>query len=833
MATNKKTKKTAKAAAMTLLFKGFCGKVLIVALAVIILFVLGMISFSIMDSITHDLWMTSKDIATTFLEGASNYIRSMGWDGGAKWVEGMIDKYLQDLTPEQKAMAKRRDLYEKVCEKANKGLKKYDTIAESHLLEWGILAAIDTLFITDLEFEEIDGEIVPSDTKYDVNTLANDLKTEVKETRTFTDIIYHYTLKDEYKLPADVSYQSNHTIDHGDKSGKRANNIKMLLSANDKETLLHELNATTEKVAYQYCNECEKEWKKGDPIPEGCLGMTPLSIVTGHIIRTKYIDEAVPVKLPQTYTIEKSRLGSFDTYPCTATYKVKADEKTIFSKSFVIGESVIQDKELESIQDSFNPEYYDIEEEKIQITYPTVIDTFRGTYNYCFYQSEEDPETVSNQTVRNYTLPSEVTIYKAHDLSDALHDTQDYVRLRRALIKYAKIGDKLSEELPDYLHKGMQKVNGSVYSPVGGNYTLAEYRPTDLVYFGYENVTEGSGIIRIRKTVKDAFDAMCQAAKENNTKISVSKGYVSLQQQVEIKADNPGQSIYQLGTVIDIDGGKTWLKTNAIDHGFILIKNNTYRFIPDSDKYVSSGKSFDDYIKSCYEENDGTYTEIVDLTEEERIAHYAHKAISNEDIEIILAWGDNITQGRLFSDSSVSCFKGKGDLTWPVRIDARYAQVITDGFGSRGKTHTGLDIWDQALWGTPLMACTEGTVTLWGGSGSGAGFALTITDSDGIQYRYLHMDSARPYSPQSLSGSVREGDIVGYMGNTGHVSGVTGVHLHFDIIYSGKDLPDLSPDDKIVRESGTFLNPCLFLEKPEHVTIPDKRGANYTPWSDP
>ena len=374
----------------------------------------------------------------------------------------MIDKYLQDLTPEQKAMAKRRDLYEKVCEKANKGLKKYDTIAESHLLEWGILAAIDTLFITDLEFEEIDGEIVPSDTKYDVNTLANDLKTEVKETRTFTDIIYHYTLKDEYKLPADVSYQSNHTIDHGDKSGKRANNIKMLLSANDKETLLHELNATTEKVAYQYCNECEKEWKKGDPIPEGCLGMTPLSIVTGHIIRTKYIDEAVPVKLPQTYTIEKSRLGSFDTYPCTATYKVKADEKTIFSKSFVIGESVIQDKELESIQDSFNPEYYDIEEEKIQITYPTVIDTFRGTYNYCFYQSEEDPETVSNQTVRNYTLPSEVTIYKTHDLSDALHDTQDYVRLRRALIKYAKIGDKLSEELPDYLHKGMQKVNGKM-----------------------------------------------------------------------------------------------------------------------------------------------------------------------------------------------------------------------------------------------------------------------------------------------------------------------------------------------------------------------------------
>ena len=86
MATNKKTKKTAKAAAMTLLFKGFCGKVLIVALAVIILFVLGMISFSIMDSITHDLWMTDKDIATTFLEGASNYIRSMGWDGGAKWV---------------------------------------------------------------------------------------------------------------------------------------------------------------------------------------------------------------------------------------------------------------------------------------------------------------------------------------------------------------------------------------------------------------------------------------------------------------------------------------------------------------------------------------------------------------------------------------------------------------------------------------------------------------------------------------------------------------------------------------------------------------------------
>src|SRR3989344_9529058 len=63
--------------------------------------------------------------------------------------------------------------------------------------------------------------------------------------------------------------------------------------------------------------------------------------------------------------------------------------------------------------------------------------------------------------------------------------------------------------------------------------------------------------------------------------------------------------------------------------------------------------------------------------------------------------------------------------------------------------------------------------------GNGYGFNVIVEDFEGTQSRYAHLDSVL-----ISSGEVKAGDVIGLLGNTGHVSGTScpehpGVHLHF------------------------------------------------------
>ncbi|MDT0677740.1 M23 family metallopeptidase [Autumnicola musiva] len=89
------------------------------------------------------------------------------------------------------------------------------------------------------------------------------------------------------------------------------------------------------------------------------------------------------------------------------------------------------------------------------------------------------------------------------------------------------------------------------------------------------------------------------------------------------------------------------------------------------------------------------------------------------------------------------------------------------------RNHEGIDIFANR--GTPVLAATSGRITYTGEKGLG-GKQVWLRDSRrGQSLYYAHLDSINP-----LPGSVKAGDTLGFVGNTGNAR-TTPPHLHFGI----------------------------------------------------
>jgi murein DD-endopeptidase MepM/ murein hydrolase activator NlpD len=116
---------------------------------------------------------------------------------------------------------------------------------------------------------------------------------------------------------------------------------------------------------------------------------------------------------------------------------------------------------------------------------------------------------------------------------------------------------------------------------------------------------------------------------------------------------------------------------------------------------------------------------------------------------------------------------GSGQLIWPVD------GPVVSGFGPRwGSMHEGIDIAVPA--GTPIRAADAGAVVLLQSESSSGGYGnFTCLDhGGGLQTCYAHQSSFAVSSGQSVS----QGDLIGYVGCTGHCYGD---HLHFEVRING------------------------------------------------
>jgi murein DD-endopeptidase MepM/ murein hydrolase activator NlpD len=115
--------------------------------------------------------------------------------------------------------------------------------------------------------------------------------------------------------------------------------------------------------------------------------------------------------------------------------------------------------------------------------------------------------------------------------------------------------------------------------------------------------------------------------------------------------------------------------------------------------------------------------------------------------------------------------RGKGDFIYPINGQ------FTSPFGQRwGRLHAGIDL--AAPTGRPIRAAAGGRVILAAPTG-GYGLYTCIAHSSSVSTCYAHQSrfGAR------VGDNVRQGDVIGYVGNTGHSFGA---HLHFEVRINGK-----------------------------------------------
>ncbi len=127
---------------------------------------------------------------------------------------------------------------------------------------------------------------------------------------------------------------------------------------------------------------------------------------------------------------------------------------------------------------------------------------------------------------------------------------------------------------------------------------------------------------------------------------------------------------------------------------------------------------------------------------------------------------------RLFTSSAPS------QVTIPV-AGVRKRQ-ISDTWGaarSGGRSHKGVDIF--AARGTPVISGTEGIIVRLGTNALGGQVINVLGPGRQVHY-YAHLDR---YGAFKVGDLVLEGDIIGYVGNTGNARG-TPPHLHYGIYES-------------------------------------------------
>jgi len=113
---------------------------------------------------------------------------------------------------------------------------------------------------------------------------------------------------------------------------------------------------------------------------------------------------------------------------------------------------------------------------------------------------------------------------------------------------------------------------------------------------------------------------------------------------------------------------------------------------------------------------------------------------------------------------------------WPVN------GPVTSPFGMRwGRMHTGIDI--GVAYGTPIHAAASGRV-IYAGWMDGYGNLVFIDHGRGLSTGYAHQSSIGVSNGQAVT----QGQVIGYVGCTGHCFGP---HLHFEVRVNGTPVDPL------------------------------------------
>ena len=118
-------------------------------------------------------------------------------------------------------------------------------------------------------------------------------------------------------------------------------------------------------------------------------------------------------------------------------------------------------------------------------------------------------------------------------------------------------------------------------------------------------------------------------------------------------------------------------------------------------------------------------------------------------------------------------------MIWPLQ-EATLSQQYSL---STEQKHKGIDL--AAPKGNPVRAVLDGVVVLSGVKYSGYGNMVIIKHNDNLMSVYAHLDELHFHKGDS----VKQGEVIGTVGDSGQV---TGVHLHFEVVDKGYQEDPLS-----------------------------------------
>jgi murein DD-endopeptidase MepM/ murein hydrolase activator NlpD len=144
--------------------------------------------------------------------------------------------------------------------------------------------------------------------------------------------------------------------------------------------------------------------------------------------------------------------------------------------------------------------------------------------------------------------------------------------------------------------------------------------------------------------------------------------------------------------------------------------------------------------------------------------------------QVSAALGAQIQAAQSASSYNPPASRSASGFIWPV------SGPVTSPFGMRwGRMHTGIDI--GVPYGTPIHAAASGQV-IYAGWMDGYGNLVFIDHGRGISTGYAHQSSIAVSNGQTVT----QGQVIGYVGCTGHCFGP---HLHFEVRVNGTPVDPL------------------------------------------
>jgi LysM repeat protein len=229
-----------------------------------------------------------------------------------------------------------------------------------------------------------------------------------------------------------------------------------------------------------------------------------------------------------------------------------------------------------------------------------------------------------------------------------------------------------------------------------------------------------------------------------------------------------GDTVAQIAEMFDVSAN-TILWANDLKKGQALTENQVLVILPVSGIQYTVKKG--DTIKGIAKALKADPEEIIEY----------NGFVSDVDLiagtSILVPNGEIVTQVEPKKKTTATKSNRKEKLFGTAAPDAGgnyYIRPIVGGRKSQGlHGYNSIDL--AAPQGTPIMASASGTVLIARtGYNGGYGNYVVLSHPNGSQTLYGHMKSLNTSSGQSVS----QGQIIGYVGNTGRS---TGPHVHFEV----------------------------------------------------